>query len=499
MPKMEKRPKAQIKILWIAGTFFTLVFITLLFFRIGVYPFQDRQQLLPNPEAIPERDTWMNILQKGRKIGFSHSILSRQDAGYTIKERLYLRIDMMGLVQDINLKTLGRLNADLTLSAFDFEINSSRFRFAAQGSISDNVLSIRTKDSGGARKYTFPIERKPYLAAGLVDMAVSAALEKGEEITIDIFDPATMGQAPVVIRSLGVEEINYRGQMLKTQKVALSFKGAKQTAWIDSEGDILKETGILGITLEKTTQNDALHGLPIQASQDLTQIASVPSNVTIENPGQIAELKIEIQDIEYDRVELNGGRQTFKDRVLTIKKERFGDGPDAVPFAVDKENDEDSRRFLNPSPFIQSDHPKIRQKVQEIILKEDPGYKRIQKLITWIYKNIEKRPVFSVPDALATLENRIGDCNEHAVLMAALARASGIPAKVEAGLVYLKGRFYYHAWNSVYLGKWITVDSLFGQIPADATHIRLVSGNQKQQLDLMNVIGKIRLEIITYD
>jgi len=83
--------------------------------------------------------------------------------------------------------------------------------------------------------------------------------------------------------------------------------------------------------------------------------------------------------------------------------------------------------------------------------------------------------------------------------MAALARASGIPVKVEAGLVYLKGRFYYHAWNSVYLDRWITVDSLFGQIPADATHLRLVSGNQKQQLDLMNVIGKIRLNIINYD
>ena len=499
MRKTKKKPKAKIRFLWIAATFFTLVFTTLLLFRIGFYPFQDRQQPLLNPETIPERDTWMNILQKGRKIGFSHSILSRQAAGYTIKEHLYLRIDMMGLVQDINLKTSGRLNADLTLSSFDFEINSSRFRFAAQGSISDNVLSIRTKDAGGTRKYTFPIERSPYLAAGLVDLAVGAALEKGQEITIDIFDPATMGQAPVVIRSLGVEEISYKGQMVKAQKVALNFKGAKQTAWIDSEGDILREKGILGITLEKTTQYDALHGLPIQSSQDLTKIASVASNVTIENPAQITELKIEIQDIEYDRVELNGGRQTFKDRVLTIKKERLRGAPGAELFAVDKENDEGFHRFLNPSPFIQSDHPKIRQKAREITSKEDPGFERIQKLITWIYKNIEKRPVFSVPDALATLENRIGDCNEHAVLMAALTRASGIAAKVEAGLVYLKGRFYYHAWNSVYLGKWITVDSLFGQIPADATHIRLVSGNQKQQLDLMHVIGKIRLKIIAYD
>ena len=113
-----------------------------------------------------------------------------------------------------------------------------------------------------------------------------------------------------------------------------------------------------------------------------------------------------------------------------------------------------------------------------------------------MYRNIEKRPVLSLPDALSTLENRVGDCNEHAVLFAALARAAGIPCRLEAGLVYLKGRFYYHAWNLVYLGSWITVDALFGQIPADVSHIRLVTGSPSQQLDIMGLIGKLQLKII---
>ena len=51
------------------------------------------------------------------------------------------------------------------------------------------------------------------------------------------------------------------------------------------------------------------------------------------------------------------------------------------------------------------------------------------KLVDWVHKNLEKRPVLSVPNALETLENRIGDCNEHAVLLAAFARAAGIPAE----------------------------------------------------------------------
>ena len=38
-----------------------------------------------------------------------------------------------------------------------------------------------------------------------------------------------------------------------------------------------------------------------------------------------------------------------------------------------------------------------------------------------------------MPSALETLKHRQGDCNEHAVLLTALARASGIPATYGSG------------------------------------------------------------------
>jgi len=90
----------------------------------------------------------------------------------------------------------------------------------------------------------------------------------------------------------------------------------------------------------------------------------------------------------------------------------------------------------------------------------------------------------------------MGDCNEHAVLLAAFCRAAGIPAQVEAGLVFMKGSFYYHAWNVIYLGKWITVDALMNQMPADPTHIRIVRGEPDRQIDLIGVIGKINIKVL---
>jgi transglutaminase-like putative cysteine protease len=82
------------------------------------------------------------------------------------------------------------------------------------------------------------------------------------------------------------------------------------------------------------------------------------------------------------------------------------------------------------------------------------------------------------------------------VLLAALARAAGVPARVEAGVVYLRGRFYYHAWNLLYVGRWVTADATFGQLPADVTHLRFVTGSAQQQLDLLGVMGNLTIEVV---
>jgi hypothetical protein len=283
------------------------------------------------------------------------------------------------------------------------------------------------------------------------------------------------------------------GQSLKTRKVSLSFKGATQLAWIGESGEILKEQGLLGISLEKTDRTDALFGLPVGSSQDLTLVASVPANIRIQNPEKLDRLRLKIAGLQSGEVFLDGGRQTFRQNILTVVRESLAGLP---PDGAAKSGTEAMAEFLKPSLFIQSNDPKIRKLVDSIVSFDDTALTKAKKLMDWVYHNIEKRPVLSLPDALSTLKNRVGDCNEHAMLLSALARAAGIPAKVEAGLVYLNGRFFYHAWNILYLGEWITVDALLGQMPADVTHIRFSSGTQSLQLDIMGIIGKVKLEIL---
>ena len=118
------------------------------------------------------------------------------------------------------------------------------------------------------------------------------------------------------------------------------------------------------------------------------------------------------------------------------------------------------------------------------------------RIKNWVYKEIAKEPTVSIPNALEVLQTKKGDCNEHTVLFNAIARAAGIPAKTVVGVVYLRDAFYYHAWSEVWIGEWISVDSVLNQFPADATHIKFLEGEIDRQMDILQLIGNLKIQII---
>jgi len=243
--------------------------------------------------------------------------------------------------------------------------------------------------------------------------------------------------------------------------------------------------------LEKVSPEKAQEGIAKDGSIDFTQIASIPANVKIEAPNKLSRIQIRISDIGGLSLPLNGGRQSFHKEILTIVREQ------SSSMQLSNNNlPPDIASFLKATPLVQANHPQIRKQLDKIILPTDSPEQKARKIVTWVYRHVEKKPVLSVPNALEVLQNRVGDCNEHAVLVAALLRTAGIPSQIETGLVYLRGRFFYHAWNIAYLGDWITCDAVLNQFPADVTHIRLVRGEASEQLDLMGVMGKIKLEIL---
>ncbi len=150
-----------------------------------------------------------------------------------------------------------------------------------------------------------------------------------------------------------------------------------------------------------------------------------------------------------------------------------------------------------PTSTMQSDHPDIIRLSKSIQKNSDSLCVLVRMFNDTVYRMLKKRNTATFSSAVETLKSGFGDCGEHAVLLAALLRAAGIPARVVMGLVYMKsGRgYYYHAWVSAYTGQWVFADPSHGLFPADRDRIPLmIDDTGERYLQLSKLFGRIRIE-----
>lgn len=139
-------------------------------------------------------------------------------------------------------------------------------------------------------------------------------------------------------------------------------------------------------------------------------------------------------------------------------------------------------RYRDANAWVQSDHPSLRALARSARANGSIDG-RTHKLVRFVQKHMDgSRQSLGYASALQAATSRSGDCTEFALLLAALARASHIPARVVGGLVYSshftgKGNvFSPHAWVQVWNGsRWVSFDAGMGEF--DSTHIVLAIGD----------------------
>ena len=478
---------------WAAGVACILAFAALFSMRLGLFESspKDSQAAMQAANKIPGTVSWMNIFQNGKKIGYANRRFNKSGTGYVFSETVFMKLAMMGQEQDVRFQTSGSLTQDLKLDRFDFSLGTGLTALAVRGRMEGKDLVLETGQD--AAQTRIPMQEAPYLGDGLMAAVALSKMRPGETRAFPVFDPATTSQRPARVTVVKDTQIPIMGRQVPARQVTVAFLGSTQSAWISQDGEVLAEESPLGIRMEKVSRQKALAGDLVAEGADLTEFAAVPVNVLIPDPQKLTCLKLKVQGPDDSLSGLAGGRQTFEDSVLTVCRESLparpapaGEALDAVALTT----------YLASGPFVQSADARIIQTAKTIVAASGTPEAKARQIVDWVYKNVEKTPVVSVPDALETLKTRKGDCNEHAVLVTALGRAAGVPTRIETGLVYLRGRFYYHAWNAFYLGSWITADAAFGQFPADVTHLRFVSGDPRSWVDVMGLLGQLQLTIL---
>ena len=161
------------------------------------------------------------------------------------------------------------------------------------------------------------------------------------------------------------------------------------------------------------------------------------------------------------------------------------------------------KRYLSATTYLQCDDARIIEYTKKAAGKEKNSLKVAQVLEKWVYNYVRKKNLGTAfATAKEVLETRQGDCTEHAVLLAAMCRAAGVPSRVVAGLVYYRRNFVGHMWTEVYTGKWVPLDATIGKGKVEADHIALsVSALDNTAVNEMFVgllpfLGNMEIEVL---
>ncbi|MCC6659678.1 MAG: transglutaminase domain-containing protein [Phycisphaerales bacterium] len=183
---------------------------------------------------------------------------------------------------------------------------------------------------------------------------------------------------------------------------------------------------------------------------------------------------------------------------------------DAQRHALAPASDATDPAFTTPSAIISSDDPRVKA----LAVSGPPGPDAAERARREVHAYINQKNLdVGFASAAEVARTRTGDCTEHAVLLAAVLRAQGIPSRVASGLVYAdefegqRGIFAYHMWTQALLDlghgpTWVDLDAtLPDAVPFDATHVALVvSALADGQTDsvftsLVSALGRLKIEV----
>lgn len=475
----------------IAALLFWLVMMGILIQRTYLQPTSVVALDVITEEGVRTGEEWFGIYQQGRKIGHARTLIQMEGDAYHISEESDLDLLVLGKVQRVKTVINSYTTRNFLLKYFDFSLDSDASRMQIKGAVVGKYLVLDIITAGQTRKERIVLNDPPYLSPNIKPALILLGLAPGKRYRFSVFNPATMSSEDAFITVEAEEFMKVGDEHKPVYRLRETFQGMEAVSWISADGETIKEESPLGYMLLKETMTEAKKRDTAGPTVDIINLTMIQTS-PIDSSAQVTSLKARLSGVSAAGFDLDGGGQSFAENIIEIKT-TYPPQTYRLPYPGGEQ-----KQYLQATSLIQSDDPAIQRQAAQILGREKDADTAARMLTTWVYDALLKQPVVSIPSAVEVLKQRVGDCNEHTTLFTALARAAGLPARMAAGIVYMKNGFYYHAWPEVWLGAWIAVDPTLNQFPADATHIRFVVGDLGRQADILRLVGKLKVDIMEY-
>ena len=457
--------------------------------------------LPPSLQAAQPQNQWFTVLLDGRKIGSFESMRELREGKVVTRQQLDLVLDRVGVQVALSSRETSTETLDGKPLAFSSVSRLSGSEVVVEGIVHDGRIDVATTSGGAKTERSLAWPEGAVMAEGQRLAGLRAGLAAGTRYRMLSFQPSSVDAIEVasVVGSAETVELPGGRQRLSPIEQTIAFPGTAMVSrsWIDADQTVHKLTmPMMGVELTLLACDKACATAPNQGSDVFERtLARAPRPLPeAELAGSIRYTltprddgaPIALPDTDEQRVVRDG-----KSAIVTIgsaRTSRTTQPPEAGDF--------------QPNDWLQSKAPEITALARRATGDATTPLERMRRIEDFVRSYIDTKSLdVGYASALEVARKPEGDCTEHALLVAALGRASGVATRVVDGLAYAPGFagkqqvFVPHAWAQAWVeGRWQSFDAALSGFDAGHIVFAVGDGDPWRFYAGLDLLGRIRVE-----
>ncbi len=470
-------------------TLFTIALIA-----AAVHPSSAESFKKLNKPPLAER--WFGIYVGSERVGFYRQNITETAEGYLMEGDGSVRMNVMGFSKEASSHETYWVEKNLALRSFEVDQTVSGVLSRLSGKVNDGIMRSKSESNGKIieKQFRFKGDIVPGPALNLYPMMREIVTGRPQKVVT--FDPEEVKLKEVTITVLGEGRMPDGRPVLKLRNTLYPF--VNNDIMMDSHGNTLMETVREGLVTTRAEDPKVLGafvgGVALSKKDLIYDFSLVRAEPAIKDQKRLTGLAVEVSGWN-DNIPLlqEGGQLVEKNGAdrITVKTGSLAPAATARPVVP-------SDTYLQSADKIESDAPEIVAKARELATGRKDREDVVRTLASWTAGWL-RDTVDDGGGALVSFKSRVGNCQTHARLYTALARAAGIPTRFVSGLVYQEGKgFLYHSWAESFItDRWVAVDPTYDQLPADPTHLKFFEGHRPDDMaPIIAIIGRIKISVL---
>lgn len=439
------------------------------------------------PPLEPEETEWMAVFLDGQRAGHIKNRRVVSNEQVQTSEEFLLRINRSGVTIEV-LTEEGYLETiDGEPLGFFSKQKISGAEMSMTGEIRDGMAHVTTISAGSVQDQSFPWPENAVMAEKSRLLALQAGFEPGTRYQQNLFVPSSLQFVSASTEVENTERVDLLGteqDLIKViETVTLGTTPTVMTGWVNQDFTLKKaRMSMLGLTFEAIACPEACATGEVEPADVFVKaLVEVPKRLSYSDRSRPVTFSFRPADAASPlHFASSSEQQVVVDNGIyhvTVSPGQLPATPSASPAPAVAEG------YTGASRWLQIDAPEIHDLVRQARNQATDPLDLMRNFEQFVKDYVsDKNLSVGYASALEVARNRSGDCTEHALLLAAMGRAAGIPTRVATGLAYVEdwlgssNVFVPHAWTQALIGDtWVSFDAALGRF--DSGHVALAYGD----------------------